>query len=330
MYSLDRYSSPPSSTVHWSGILVGSLGEKLTRGSGPDVALNGSNSDAGRSLPLPYTGFAAGAMNGCASVLNTTARLLRTALPRQDGTLLTVVQADAVRVVEGEEAVARDDVSNSSSTVPYVGHETGDSQVLEHLREPETLHVVDEVRVRRVNVVYRRERDRRRLEERREAVRRGHRALEKLHVARRAIRVEVRLEYFRAHEVVAVTGQDVEPVAVVEREVARARVPRAREVAVAGDVPERLGADSGAGELAGSGWSSCKKVALDLRSAGVGVPAAFVEGKADVHDGVVVQQLTAHDPVASHETCQVGTNMADSGAIVEVGKVSVVAHGRCL
>ena len=52
------------------GSFVGSLGAKLTSGTGPGVVLNGAC--VFFKLPLPYDDFAAGATNGCASVLKTT------------------------------------------------------------------------------------------------------------------------------------------------------------------------------------------------------------------------------------------------------------------
>ena len=76
------------------------------------------------------------------------------------------------------------------------------SQVLEHLGEPEALHVIDKVGIGRVDIVDRRERDCRRLEERREAVHRGDRAVEVLRVPCGTERIEVGLEHLGAHEVV--------------------------------------------------------------------------------------------------------------------------------
>ncbi len=124
---------------------------------------------------------------------------------------LTVVQADVVRVVEGE------------------------VEVLEHLREPEALHVVDEARVRRVDVVDGRVRDSGRLQVCLDALHGVGGAVEVLDVAREAVRVEVGLEHLGAH--VVVRGRNVEPMPVVKSDVACAG-RRARVRAVARDVGE--------------------------------------------------------------------------------------------
>lgn len=50
----------------------------------------------------------------------------------------------------------------------------------------------------------------------------------------------------------------------------------------------------------------------------------------DVHDGVVVCQLAAEDPVATVEACKVRADMADSPTAVEVCQIGPVSDGRCL
>ena len=64
----------------------------------------------------------------------------------------------------------------------------------------------------------------------------------------------------------------------------------------------------------------------DLQSAGIGVPASLVEVKTVVDNGLVVQELTAQDPVASHEAREMGANVADSARVVEIGEVRPVAN----
>ena len=165
-------------------------------------------------------------MYGCASVLKTSARD-RTRYQHlsygktQSEWVRTVVQVDVVGVVEGE------------------------VEVLEDLSEPKALHVVDEARVQLVDVVDRRERDRRRLEVRLEALVRGHGALVVLDVARVAPRVEVGLEHLGAHVVVLGAIENEEPVLVVEVDVALGW-GRTGVVAVSREVAERLRADASA------------------------------------------------------------------------------------
>ena len=179
----------------------GSFGAELTAGSGPDVVLNVPL--ALRRLPLPYDAFGGGATNGCASVLNTSARSTRPhrqhcqGCENQSKNERTFVQAEAVRLIKGK------------------------VEILEHLREPEALHVVDEIRVGRVDVVDGRVRDGGRLEEGLNALHGGGGAVEVLDVAREPVRVEVRLEHLGPH--VVVRGRDVEPVPVVEGNVTRGR-----------------------------------------------------------------------------------------------------------
>ena len=64
----------------------------------------------------------------------------------------------------------------------------------------------------------------------------------------------------------------------------------------------------------------------DVRSTGVGVPAAFVEVESDLDDGVVVHEPPAHDPVSGHEARKVGPDMADCATVIEVREVRPVAH----
>jgi hypothetical protein len=100
-----------------------------------------------------------------------------------------------------------------------------------------------------------------------------------------------------------------------------------------------------------------------IRSAGIGVlsesksepeeqrekmthPAGLVELQGDVDDGLVIQELSAEEPVASMETCQVATrisaraakvrivhsraNVTDLAIVVEIGEVKMVSYGGCL
>lgn len=54
--------------------LGATAGAGLTSGRGPLVDLNAEGFVLS-GVPLPYTGFAGGALNGCASVLNTSANV---------------------------------------------------------------------------------------------------------------------------------------------------------------------------------------------------------------------------------------------------------------
>lgn len=172
----------------------------------------------GKIWPLPYTGFAGGALKGCASVLNTSAHLSALAAQTRQRQQLTFVEADEARVGEGE------------------------VEVLEDLREPEALHVVDERRVRRVDVVDARVRDGRG-QVREEGVDRIRGALHVLGVARHAPRVEVGLEHLRAQVVVRVARLDEEPMSLVEREVPVGRRGTS-VVAVGREVGKDLWADA--------------------------------------------------------------------------------------
>ena len=49
-----------------------------------------------------------------------------------------------------------------------------------------------------------------------------------------------------------------------------------------------------------------------------------------VDNGLVVQELTAQDPVASHEAREMGANVADGARVVEIGEVRPVANSRFL
>ena len=49
-----------------------------------------------------------------------------------------------------------------------------------------------------------------------------------------------------------------------------------------------------------------------------------------VDDGLVVQELTAQDPVASHEAREMGANVADGARVVEIGEVRPVTNSRFL
>ena len=49
-----------------------------------------------------------------------------------------------------------------------------------------------------------------------------------------------------------------------------------------------------------------------------------------VDDGLVVQELTAQDPVTSHEAREMRADMANSARVVEIGEVRPVANSRFL
>ena len=49
-----------------------------------------------------------------------------------------------------------------------------------------------------------------------------------------------------------------------------------------------------------------------------------------LNDGLVVQEPTAHDPVARHEAREVRADVSDGTAAVKIGKVRPVANSRCL
>ena len=117
-------------------------------------------------------------------------------------------------------------------------------EVLEHLRKPETLHIVDKpAAVGRIHVVDWRICDGVCLEVRLEALVCGDGAVVVRSVARVAPRVKVGLEHLGAH--VVVRGRDEEAVLVVEGALGGGR-GRAGVVAVAREVAERLRADASA------------------------------------------------------------------------------------
>ncbi len=68
----------------------------------------------------------------------------------------------------------------------------------------------------------------------------------------------------------------------------------------------------------------------DVRSAGIGIPAAFVQVEPELDDSVVVQKLPTHDPVSGHEAGEMRTDVADSAAVIEVREVRPVADRRFL
>ena len=68
----------------------------------------------------------------------------------------------------------------------------------------------------------------------------------------------------------------------------------------------------------------------DVHSTCIGVPAALVKLESDVDDGLVVQEPSAHDPVARHEAREMGANVPDGTAIVEIGEICPVADGGSL
>ena len=68
----------------------------------------------------------------------------------------------------------------------------------------------------------------------------------------------------------------------------------------------------------------------DVRSAGIGVPAAFVEVESDLDNGVVVHEPPAHDPVSGHEARKVGADVPNGAAVVEIREVGPVADSRFL
>lgn len=163
------------------------------------------------------------------------------------------------------------------------------AQILEHLREPEALHVVDERRVRRVHVVDRRVRHWR-LQVHLEALERGSRAVEVLGVARDAPRVEVGLEHLGPHVVVLRAGLDEESVALVECDVAGRRA-RVGVVPVGREVGDGLGADARAAEGGGLSESEIQRGQGDSRGARVGVPARVVVLQREVDDRLVLEHL---------------------------------------
>ena len=115
-------------------------------------------------------------------------------------------------------------------------------QVLEHLSEPETFHVIDLARGGVVDVVDAGVRDRR-WEVRLETFDGGRRPVEIFGVASRAPCIKVGLEDLGTHDIVR--PGDVETVLVVKLELlgGECRVARA---AIAGDVGEQLGSDASA------------------------------------------------------------------------------------
>ena len=117
-------------------------------------------------------------------------------------------------------------------------------QVLEHLPEPETLHVIILARGDVVDIVDAGVRDRRR-EVRLETLDGGRRPVEIFGVARRAPCVKVGLEDLGTHDIVR--QGDVETMLVVKLELFRGgRCRAARVVAIAGDVGEYLGSNASA------------------------------------------------------------------------------------
>ena len=194
----------------------------LTMGSSlPVVALDSTFMLS--NWPEPYLSLAGGALKGCASVFRTSAKNivsmhLHPRIPHQ----LTLIQANMVRIVEDQ------------------------IQILQHLREPETLRIVDPLALLVVHVLDPRERavHGKVLVE---ALHRARRAREVLLVPRRAVGDELRLEDLRAEDVVR--GGDVEAVVVVEGELGVGdNGVGAGVVAVGGDEGEDFGADAGAGE----------------------------------------------------------------------------------
>ena len=49
-----------------------------------------------------------------------------------------------------------------------------------------------------------------------------------------------------------------------------------------------------------------------------------------VDNGLVVQELTAQDPVTSHEAREMGANVADGAGVVEISEVRPVTNSRFL
>lgn len=211
-------------------------GTGLTTGPCWEIILNADGS-LSRIWPLPYTGLAGGALKGCASVLNTSAPALVSDFFQLDSTLylhssrLTRFGSAKVRYLHKVGIRLR-----VKADSPH------DSQVLQDLPEPKALHIVDEPRVGRVDVVDTRVRDSRG-EILQERVHRVRRALDVLPVARDAPCVEVGLEHLRTEVVVLVTRVDEEPVLLVEGEVPRGG-RSAGVVAVGREVAEDLRADA--------------------------------------------------------------------------------------
>ncbi len=218
----------------------------------------------------------------------------------------TLVQTDVVGVVERE------------------------VEVLEDLREPEALHVVDEAAIGLVHVVNRGECiDVRRLQVSLEALVRGDGAVVVLGVARVTPGVEVGLEHLRTHVVVFGAAEDEEAVLIVKRGLFGGR-DRAGVVAVAGEVPKRLRADAGTTCPKKSERVQQRKRRGDRRGARIGVPAALVQLESSVDDRLVVQQPAAHNPVTSREAREVRADVPNGPAVVPIGEICPGAHSRCL
>ena len=117
---------------------------------------------------------------------------------------------------------------------------------------------------------------------------------------------------------------------VVERELLwRGRVTAGEaSIGLIGDEGEALGAD------ARSVWPRLVHAkgytAKDVRGTCVCVPAALVKLESDVDDSLVVQEPSAHDPVARHEAREMRANVPDGAAIVEIREVRPVADSGSL
>lgn len=72
------------------------------------------------------------------------------------------------------------------------------------------------------------------------------------------------------------------------------------------------------------------EIARDARSRSICVPATINKIKANVDDGVIVQQFTTKNPIPAMKTSEMRANMSDFLAAVVVGKMYPIPRDRPL
>ena len=137
-------------------LLMGSgrKGFGLIAGNSPLWVLNGF---CGCMAPVPYVGWTPGALKGWASVLKTSGEKNRSAnqLKRERAVMApTFIKANMLGVVERQIAVGS---NGKSGTAGQSSRRTKQAkrhlQVLQNLSEPETLHVVNLLRIHVIHII---------------------------------------------------------------------------------------------------------------------------------------------------------------------------------